>query len=68
MTDITAATIDHTEGTVRNNLMPQETLMSYKKDGGYGWVCVLSIFLINAHTWGLNAVRSYLTHIEFPAR
>lgn len=27
-------------------------------DGGYGWVCVLSVFLINAHTWGINGVGS----------
>jgi hypothetical protein len=26
-------------------------------DGGYGWVCVACVFLINAHTWGLNSVR-----------
>jgi hypothetical protein len=25
-------------------------------EGGYGWVCVVSIFLINAHTWGINGV------------
>lgn len=25
-------------------------------EGGYGWVCVASTFLINAHTWGINSV------------
>ena len=25
-------------------------------DGGYGWVCVWAVSLINAHTWGLNSV------------
>ena len=25
-------------------------------DGGYGWVCVLSQFLINCFTWGVIAV------------
>lgn len=24
-------------------------------NGGYGWVCVICVFLINAHTWGLNS-------------
>ncbi|TGO53479.1 hypothetical protein BOTNAR_0294g00100 [Botryotinia narcissicola] len=24
-------------------------------DGGYGWVYVLCVFLINAHTWGINS-------------
>ncbi|KAL9061566.1 MAG: hypothetical protein Q9162_000098 [Coniocarpon cinnabarinum] len=23
-------------------------------DGGYGWVCVLCVFLVNTHAWGLN--------------
>lgn len=25
-------------------------------DGGYGWVCTLAFFMINAHTWGVNSV------------
>ena len=25
-------------------------------DGGYGWVCTLAVFLINASTWGVNSV------------
>jgi hypothetical protein len=25
-------------------------------DGGYGWVCVFCVFMINAHTWGINSV------------
>lgn len=25
-------------------------------DGGYGWVCVMCVFLVNAHTWGINSV------------
>ncbi|KAH6889140.1 MFS transporter [Thelonectria olida] len=24
-------------------------------NGGYGWVCTLSVFLVNAHTWGINS-------------
>ena len=28
-------------------------------DGGYGWVCVASVFIINAHTWGLNLVSCH---------
>lgn len=27
-------------------------------DGGYGWVVVFASFLINVHTWGINAVSS----------
>lgn len=25
-------------------------------NGGYGWVCTFAVLLINAHTWGVNAV------------
>ncbi|KAJ0418773.1 major facilitator superfamily domain-containing protein [Aspergillus carlsbadensis] len=40
-------------------------------EGGYGWVCVGSIFLINAHTWGINGafgviLSFYLSENQFP--
>ncbi|RDW66231.1 hypothetical protein BP6252_09866 [Coleophoma cylindrospora] len=40
-------------------------------DGGYGWVCVAAVFLINAHTWGINSsygifLSHYLTQNTFP--
>ena len=25
-------------------------------NGGYGWVCTGCVFMINAHSWGLNSV------------
>lgn len=28
-------------------------------NGGYGWVCVACVFLINAHTWGINSVSIF---------
>ena len=27
-------------------------------DGGYGWVCTACVFIINAHTWGINSVSN----------
>ena len=41
-------------------------------NGGYGWVCTLCIFLINAHTWGINATYGiflayYLANSTFPS-
>lgn len=27
-------------------------------DGGYGWICVASVFIINGLTWGIIALRS----------
>ncbi|KAL4787738.1 major facilitator superfamily domain-containing protein [Aspergillus varians] len=41
------------------------------QEGGYGWMCVLCIFLINAHTWGINSafgviLSFYLSSDEFP--
>ena len=40
-------------------------------DGGYGWICTACVFLINAHTWGVNAawgvfLAHYLSDSTFP--
>ncbi|OJD29701.1 mfs transporter [Diplodia corticola] len=40
-------------------------------DGGYGWVCVACVVLINAHTWGVNSsygvfLAHYLSTNAFP--
>ncbi|KFZ17107.1 hypothetical protein V501_01898 [Pseudogymnoascus sp. VKM F-4519 (FW-2642)] len=40
-------------------------------DGGYGWVVVFCVFMINAHTWGINSsygifLSYYLSHDVFP--
>lgn len=29
-------------------------------DGGYGWVCVASVFINNGFTWGVSAVSKRL--------
>lgn len=31
-------------------------------DGGYGWVCTACVLLMNANTWGVNAVRCFRVH------
>ena len=31
-------------------------------DGGYGWVCVLACFCVNAFTWGVVAVSPPTSH------
>lgn len=31
-------------------------------DGGYGWVCVVSLFMINFSTWGAVAVCASLAY------
>lgn len=31
-------------------------------NGGYGWVCALSVFLVNSHTWGVNSVSHQPGH------
>ena len=33
-------------------------------DGGYGWICVLACFSVNAFTWGVVAVSPY-TYLLF---
>ncbi|KAK4242316.1 major facilitator superfamily domain-containing protein [Achaetomium macrosporum] len=36
------------------------------KEGGYGWVVVVSVSLVNAHTWGLNS--SYAVFLAYYLR
>jgi hypothetical protein len=36
--------------------LEQQQAVDEPPDGGYGWVCVVCVFLINAHTWGVNSV------------
>ncbi|KAK4130412.1 MFS general substrate transporter, partial [Trichocladium antarcticum] len=36
------------------------------KEGGYGWVVVASVLLVNAHTWGLNS--SYAVFLAYYLR
>lgn len=35
----------------------EKTITDVPPDGGYGWICVMCSWFINAHTWGINAVR-----------
>lgn len=40
-------------------------------DGGYGWVCVVAVFFVNAHTWGINSsygvfLAHYLAENTYP--
>lgn len=45
---------EHGVGTAEILLLP---------DGGYGWVCVTAVLLINAHTWGISTCYSvFLSH------
>lgn len=34
----------------------QQAAPDVPPNGGYGWVCVVCVGLINMHTWGLNSV------------
>ncbi|PYH37999.1 MFS transporter [Aspergillus neoniger CBS 115656] len=53
-------------GTADDNLAdPEQTQSSapIEVDGGYGWICVLCVFLVNAHTWGINSAYGvFLAH------
>lgn len=51
------AEVDSPSKEVEHNLEPTTTAQSddVPPNGGYGWVCVAAVFLINAHTWGINS-------------
>jgi hypothetical protein len=47
------------------------TIEDIPPDGGYGWICTVCVFMINANTWGVNAcwaifLDRYLTFDSYP--
>jgi hypothetical protein len=49
---------------VKEGDAPARIAVDVPPNGGYGWVNVVCVFLINAHTWGVNSVSdvfSYMT-------
>ncbi|KAM6509745.1 hypothetical protein FALCPG4_017393 [Fusarium falciforme] len=56
-----------------DNMANIATVEPIPPNGGYGWVCAFAVFLINSHTWGINAswavmMAYYATHPkEMPA-
>jgi len=75
--------VDTARSTYQPQLTPFATHTSYESthqhtdpsleppDGGYGWVCVVAVFFVNAHTWGINSsygvfLAHYLAENTFP--
>jgi hypothetical protein len=52
---------DPSTSSVDAEAIPQQDIKQadVPPDGGYGWVCVACVFLINAHTWGVNSVSLF---------
>ncbi|KKY25737.1 putative mfs transporter [Phaeomoniella chlamydospora] len=51
-------------------LQLEKTKTDVPPDGGFGWICVICVWFINAHTWGINATYGvflsyYLSHDYF---
>ncbi|KAI1846196.1 hypothetical protein JX266_007721 [Neoarthrinium moseri] len=44
------------DGRLRQNQSRTVPPIYEAPNGGYAWICALSVFLINAHTWGVNSV------------
>lgn len=57
--------------TPQNNQVQENIQKDVAPDGGYGWIIVVGVFLINFHSWGINSTYGvflayYLSHSTFP--
>lgn len=57
----TTAPIIHGDKNADTTEVPEQQFNIVEREdvppnGGYGWVCTACVFLMNAHTWGVNSV------------
>ncbi|CAA9958550.1 mfs transporter [Pyrenophora teres f. maculata] len=63
--------IDGTQERIPVSEAIEERKVDVPPNGGYGWVCIAAVAIINAHTWGLNSAYAvflayYLSNNVFP--
>lgn len=59
------------DGQAQNLSDPEKGFQPEEKEGGYGWVIVFAVFLLNFSTWGMNSgfavfFSYYLNNDTFP--
>ncbi|ROW16134.1 hypothetical protein VPNG_01824 [Cytospora leucostoma] len=62
---------DKKEDIIHSGSSDNEQPRKEFQEGGYGWVVVLTVFLVNMHTWGMNSAYAvflayYLNSNKFP--
>ena len=55
----------------KDELPQNSAVKAGEEEHRYGWVCVAAVFLVNAHTWGLNSsygvfLAYYIANSTFP--
>ncbi len=57
--------VDHVELSAgkkdvdRGIVDPAKSIPSPPPDAGYGWICLMAFFCVNAFTWGVVAVSKF---------
>jgi hypothetical protein len=46
----------HQSPVLDNSVLEKQEVQQEGVDGGYGWVNVVCMLLLTAHTWGVNGV------------